>query len=77
MENNSLPAVVVHYLDDFLIVLPEKQDLSQYSSIFSRLCSELGLSLKRSKNEEDNMASFGGVEFDTERMVIRLPAKKL
>ena len=41
LENNSLPAVVVHYLDDFLIVLQEKQDLSEYSSIFSRLCSEL------------------------------------
>ena len=77
LENNSLPAVVVHYLDDFLIVLPEKQDLIQYSSIFSRLCSELRLSLKISKNEEGNMASFGGIEFDTERMVIRLPAKKL
>ena len=45
LENNSLPADVVHYLDDFLIVLLEKQDLSQYSSIFSRLCSQLRLSL--------------------------------
>ena len=39
MKSNGLPAVVVHYLDDFLIVLPEKHDLSQYSDIFAGLCT--------------------------------------
>ena len=58
-------------------MLLEKQDLSQYSSIFSRLCSELRLSLKILKNEEGNRASLEDVELDTERLVIRLAAKKL
>ena len=78
LKSNGLPSVVVHYLDNFLIVVPEKHDLSQYSDIFfARLCTELRLSLKISKNQKGNVASFGGVKFDTRSMVIRLPAKKL
>ena len=37
----------------------------------------MGLSIKESKSEQGTVASFGGVEFDTEHIVIRLPIGKL
>ena len=37
----------------------------------------MGLAIKESKNEEGTVASFGGIEIDTEKMIIRLPHKKL
>jgi len=33
--------------------------------------------MKVAKNEEGTVASFGGVEFDTKKMVVLLPQKKL
>jgi len=70
-------ARIIHYLDDFLIVLPHTGDLEQCKEDFGKLCSEVGLSIKESKNEEGTVASFGGIELDTAEMVIRLPEKKL
>jgi len=52
-------------------------DLNIYITRFSELCQEVGLSIKESKNEEGTIASFGGIEIDTENMVIRLPENKL
>ena len=37
----------------------------------------MGLSIKESKNEEGKVATFGGLELDTQAMVIILPEKKL
>ena len=45
--------------------------------MFSQLCHDLGLRIKESKNEEGTIASFGGIEIDTENMVLRLLEKKL
>jgi len=71
----ALPAKIVHYLDNFLIILPPATttDLNIYSTTFGELCQEVGLCIKESKNEEGTIASFGGIEMDTENMVIRLP----
>ena len=77
LEKENLPAGIIHYLDDFLIVLPSSQNPESYSSKFSHLCSLVGLKIKVAKNEEGKIASFGGVELDTDKMVIRLPSKKL
>ena len=74
--NEGLHAWIIHYLDDFLIILPPGSKLERHIAIFERLCKEVGLSIKEAKNEEGTMASFAGIELDTREMVIRLPAKK-
>ena len=51
--------------------------LQAYRERLSLLREEVGLVIKESKNEQDWVVSFGGVEIDTEKMVIRLPQKKL
>jgi len=75
----ALPAKILHYLDDFLIILPPATttDLNIYTTRLSELCQEVGLSIKESKNEKGTIASFRGIEMDTENMVIRLPERKL
>jgi len=65
------------YLNDFLIVLPQGASSQICTEVFSNLCHEVGLSIKVSKNEEGTVVSFAGIEFDTGRMLIRLPEKKL
>ena len=77
LQGRRLPAKIVHYLDDFLIILPSTADLISYSKIFNKLAEEVGLAIKESKNEEGTVASFGEIEIDTEKMIIRLPTKKL
>jgi len=72
LQRIALPAKIVHNLDDFLIILPSTTttDLNIYTTRFSELCQEVGLSIKESKNEEGTIASFGGIEMDTDNMVI-------
>ena len=77
LQRQNLAACTIHYLDDFLMVLPPHANPKEYTGIFSYLCSEVGLTIKTSKNEEGNVVSFAGIEFDTKDMVIRLPTKKL
>ena len=66
----GLRASIIHYLDDFLMILPPNSQLERYTTIFTRLCYEVGLSIKESKNEEGTVVSFAGIELDTRRMVI-------
>ena len=77
-QRKGLPAKIIHYLDDFLIIIPPTNTahLKKYGTIFSELSQEVGLSIKESKNEEGTVASFGGIEIDTVNMVIRLPKRK-
>jgi len=77
LATRALPATIVHYLDDFLIIFPWGENVIAYSQMFSTLCETVELTIKESKNEEGTVAGFGGVELDTQRMVIRLPSKKL
>jgi len=67
----------MHYLDDFLIVLPHGASSQICTQAFSNLCHKVGLSIKVSKNEEGTVVSFVGIKFDTGRMVIRLLDKQL
>ena len=64
LQGQQLPANIVHDLDDFLIILPPTADLISYSKIFNKLAEEVGLAIRKSKNEEGTVASFGGIEID-------------
>ena len=77
LQKKGRPVHIIHYLDDFLLVLPPGSELQEYSKLFNELSARVGLSIKVSKNEEGSIASFAGIEIDTESMVIRLPPKKL
>jgi len=68
---------VVHYLDDFLAILPPHESPGYYRSRFAELGSKVGLSFAKSKRKEGTTLVFGGVEMDTANMVIRLPLRKL
>jgi len=77
LEKENLQAEIIHYLHDFLIILPSNQNLKAYSQRFCHLCSLVGLTIKVAKNEEGKVATFRGVELDTDKMLIRWPTKKL
>ena len=77
LKNLNSRAIVIHYLNDFLLVLPPCANPELHSKIFSLLCKEVGLTIKLSKNKDGTVVSFAGIEFDTKRMAIRLPEKKL
>jgi len=51
--------------------------MTSYTSIFSTLCKQVGLAIKRANKEEGRIATFAGVELVTKLMVVRLPSKKL
>ena len=76
-RKQNLAASVIHYLDDFFLVLPPTAMSKTYTRTFANLCSEAGLSIKDSKSEERVRASFTGIELDTRSMTIRLPTNKL
>lgn len=69
-------ATVIHYLDDFLVLLPPGSAWEPAGACFLELAEKLGLAKKEEKNEEGSCVSFGGVEVDTARMVIRIPNTK-
>ena len=69
-------AQVIHYLDDFIVLLPPGSDWRPISLRFQQLAHEVGLKIKNQKNEEGTLVNFGGVIFDTREMAIRLPAEK-
>ena len=77
LNAQGLRGRIIHYLNDFLIVRPPESNPEQYTTLFTKLCGEVGLSIKESKNEEGKVASFAGIECDTKHMVIPLPTKKL
>jgi len=77
LSMNSIQAEIVHYLDDFLIILSPGTNLDACSTIFRQLCTKVGLSIKETKREQGTQASFGGIEVDTVLMVIRLPPQRL
>ena len=73
----NMSACVIHYLDDFLIVIPAGENPDQCSQIFASLCRVVGLTINNSKNEQGTVTSFAGLEFDSHCMIIQLPENKL
>lgn len=68
---------VIHYLDDFLIVLPKGAKWRNAVRIFDETAEELGLAIKTSKNRQGEVIDFVGFELDSNRMVARLAHEKL
>ena len=70
-------AVVLHYLDDFFAILSPSDDVIAYGQQFDQVCSNLGLSVKHSKDVIGTKADFLGIKFDSITMQGRLPSDKL
>ena len=70
---------ILHYLDDFLFV--ESVDTStvgKYLQVFEGVCREIGVPLAQDKTTRPcTMLTFLGIEFDTQKLVMRLPTEKL
>ena len=73
----ALHAQVIDYFDDFLILCSGPKDPTQSASLFTTLSSQVELRIKVAKKKQGSVASFGGVELDTGKMIVRLPLKKL
>ena len=77
MKSQGMQGEVIDYLDAFLIVLPANGNMNRYGKLYPKICEEVGLTMKEAQSEEGTVASFGGVELDTVKMIIRLPTRKL
>jgi hypothetical protein len=71
-----LHARVVHYLDDFLFITPPGTDWTKLDVIIANTANTLGLSIKEKKNRQGTTVDFCGLEVDTTRYIIQLPAEK-
>ena len=78
LEQNGV-SVVIHYLDDFLVMGPCGSDQCKRSlEIMIRVCKLLGLPLKWQKMEgPTSILVFLGILLDTNRLEMRLPEDKL
>lgn len=77
LQKHNLAAPIIHYFDDFFLVLPPRGRPKAYTTTFANLGIVVGVSIKESKSEEGTRASFTGIELDTRSMTIRLPTNKL
>ena len=70
---------IVHILDDFLILDPPTHNqCNNKLSSFLRMCSDLGVPIKRDKTEYTTTCiTFMGLELDSSKMEARLPQDKL
>ena len=66
-----------HYLDDFFVILPPNGDAAQFSEDFDIVCNDCGLKVNHIKDEEGTSVEFLGIQFDSEKMEVRLPLDKL
>ena len=76
-ERMETEAEVIHYLDDFLIVLPPDSNSDACSTTFRDLSTEVGFSIQETKKEQGTVARFAGIELNSHNMLIRLPTKQL
>ena len=69
---------VLHYLDDFLFVIPKLQEASEVRRIAEDTFRDLGVPVAAHKTEGPALqVSFLGFLLDTERFQLRLPVEKL
>ena len=69
---------VVHYIDDFLFVVPYKELAAQQLQEALALCRELGIPMAEDKTEgPTRVLTFLGIELDTINMIARLDEGKL
>ncbi len=69
----------LHYLGNFLVILEPKSNhlVREFKVFFKILCSELGITINISKNQQGILVDFWGILLDTEKMEARLPQDKL
>ena len=69
---------ILHYLDDFLFV--ESVDtftVGETLHVFEKVCHEIGVPLAKDKTTKPyTVLTFLGIEFDTQKLVMRLPIEK-
>ena len=68
---------IVHYLDDFIRVLPAGTDPLPAAQHYNDLCWLLGLTDNAKKSMEGTRVECLGIEIDTMLMTARLPASKI
>lgn len=68
---------ILHYLDDFLGIIPPDEDAKPYTETFDSLCETLGLKVNKKKDKLHTIVDFLGIELDTNSMQARLPEEKL
>lgn len=74
----SFKKTVIHYVDDFLFVLPNRADAVYFLGQALKLCEDLGIPMAADKTEgPTNCLTFLGLELDTDKMMARLPASRL
>ena len=66
----------LHYLDDFLGVIPPHGKADAFIKDFDRICVDLGFKINKKKNQQGTQVIFLGIEIDTIKMEARLPPKK-
>lgn len=70
--------LVIHYVDDFLIVARTREDGDRYKVAITELCAKLGVPLEPSKTEgPTHCLTFLGIEIDTVAMEMRLSKKRI
>lgn len=68
---------LVHYLDDFIAILPPGSHPMPYSRFFERYTRYLGLVNNPSKSASGTTVECLGIEISTTEMTARLPGKKI
>jgi len=68
---------VIHYLDDFIMVLPPNSDPLPLISLYDDLCWLLGLEDNTKKASQGTCIECLGIEVDTASMIARLPLSKI
>jgi hypothetical protein len=70
--------LVIHYVDDFLIVLPATPAAARLRDLVLRLCEWLGIPMSPAKTEgPTTRLTFLGIELDTVALTARLDDKRL
>lgn len=70
--------LIIHLLDDFLILAPTFELCKQQLGIFTHLCSYLGIPIAPEKTHgPSRVLSFAGIELDSIQMEARLPEDKV
>ena len=68
---------MLHYLDDFFVVLSPQADHELYMQQFTHIYSDLGLRINTLKDVASTVAIFLGIEIDSNSIEARLPSNKL
>ena len=76
---NQVPEIqVVHYLDDFLVIAPDKHTCQEHLDALLALFGELGVPIAHEKTTiPSQIVTFLGIELDTNAFQARLPIEKL